>query len=71
MEPYVTEVEITLTESAILEALVLTDGTTKAIAERTGVREPTVKTHLSNITRKTGLHKRVQMAVWWMEERST
>lgn len=53
-------------ERQVLDAMVAGTGTTLDICERLGMREGTARVHVYNICVATGLHTRMQLAVWWV-----
>ncbi|RKX76108.1 MAG: helix-turn-helix transcriptional regulator [Spirochaetes bacterium] len=52
---------ITPREKQVLKALVTTRGTNREIAERLGLHETTVKTHIYNICNKIGVDSRIDL----------
>lgn len=53
-------------ERRVLDALVTTDGTALAIANKLNISYNTVRTHLDNVRRKVSLSTKVELAVWWV-----
>lgn len=51
----------------VLWALVQTNGTRTAMADRLGISTGTVEVHLGTLMRELDLHTRVEVAVWWLE----
>jgi DNA-binding NarL/FixJ family response regulator len=41
----------------------------RTIAERTGLKEGTVKNYLKNIFDKTGMDGRFELALWWVHHK--
>lgn len=57
-------------ERQVLE-LLSAGAVNKDIGEVLGIGVETVKEHVYNIMRKTGIHNRVQLAVWFVENRNS
>jgi len=56
-------VSLTLNEQRLVR-MVMRGGTNREIAARLGLREQTVKNHLSRVFRKVGVRNRVELAIY-------
>jgi len=60
------DVELTPTETKVIQ-FVAKGMSNREIADRLGVSQRTVESHVSNMLGKTGLHNRTELARWAIE----